>query len=118
MVEIALTEAFNDVAPSRGAALKRFGRSDARFRLMTLSAALLVVAIFIGKQRPSARMRSNRGKPASASAAIASTHASCGSRCGRAGAGGATSPPSVRMARGFFISSTWPALFLAMHDHQ
>jgi phosphate transport system permease protein len=48
MVEIALTEAFNDVAPSRGAALKRFGRSDARFRLMTLSAALLVVAIFIG----------------------------------------------------------------------
>jgi phosphate transport system permease protein len=48
MVDIALTEAFNDVAPSRGAALKRFGRSDARFRLMTLSAALLVVAIFIG----------------------------------------------------------------------
>jgi phosphate transport system permease protein len=48
MVEIALTEAFNDVAPSRSAALKRFGRSDARFRAMTLSAALLVVAIFVG----------------------------------------------------------------------
>jgi phosphate transport system permease protein len=47
MVDLALNEAYSAVA-SREAALKRFGRSDARFRLMTLGAALLVVAIFAG----------------------------------------------------------------------
>ncbi len=46
MVDLALSE--NLVASSRVAALRRFGRSDARFRLLTLSAALLIVAIFIG----------------------------------------------------------------------
>jgi phosphate transport system permease protein len=47
MVDLALSEEFSAVSP-RDAALKRFGRSDARFRLMTLGAALLVVAIFAG----------------------------------------------------------------------
>jgi phosphate transport system permease protein len=47
MVDLALNEAYSAV-PSREAALKRFGRSDARFRLMTLASALLVVAIFAG----------------------------------------------------------------------
>ncbi|HEY7979579.1 MAG TPA: phosphate ABC transporter permease subunit PstC [Rhizomicrobium sp.] len=42
-----MSEEFSAVS-SREAALKRFGRSDTRFRLMTLSAALLVVAIFAG----------------------------------------------------------------------
>jgi phosphate transport system permease protein len=46
MVDLALSE--NLAAPSRVAALRRFGRSDARFRLLTLSAALLIVAIFAG----------------------------------------------------------------------
>jgi phosphate transport system permease protein len=46
MVDLALTE--NLVAHSRAAALRRFGRSDARFRGFTLGAALLVIAIFIG----------------------------------------------------------------------
>ena len=46
MVDIALKE--NIAATSRGAALRRFGRSDARFRVMTLGAALIVVAIFVG----------------------------------------------------------------------
>jgi phosphate transport system permease protein len=46
MADIALSESF--IATSRSKALRRFGRSDARFRLMTLAAALLVVAIFIG----------------------------------------------------------------------
>ncbi|HSM97188.1 MAG TPA: phosphate ABC transporter permease subunit PstC [Rhizomicrobium sp.] len=46
MVDIALAEQY--VAPARSAALKRFGRSDARFRAMTLAAALTVVAIFVG----------------------------------------------------------------------
>ena len=46
MADIALTESF--AATSRSAALRRFGRSDARFRVMTLAAALLVVVIFIG----------------------------------------------------------------------
>ncbi|HXM00919.1 MAG TPA: phosphate ABC transporter permease subunit PstC [Rhizomicrobium sp.] len=46
MVDFALSE--NIVAPTRAAALRRFGRSDARFRVFTLAAALLVVAIFIG----------------------------------------------------------------------
>src|SRR5665213_304315 len=46
MVDLALSE--NLVLPTRVAALRRFGRSDSRFRLLTLSAALLVVAIFIG----------------------------------------------------------------------
>jgi phosphate transport system permease protein len=46
MVDIALTE--NLVAHARGAVLRRFGRSDARFRNFTLAAALLVIAIFIG----------------------------------------------------------------------
>lgn len=47
MVDLALSEEFSAVS-SREAALKRFGRSDTRFRLMTLGAALLVVAIFAG----------------------------------------------------------------------
>ncbi|MBS0276665.1 MAG: phosphate ABC transporter permease subunit PstC [Proteobacteria bacterium] len=47
MVDLALSEEFSAVS-SREAALKRFGRSDMRFRLMTLGAALLVVAIFAG----------------------------------------------------------------------
>jgi len=47
MVDLALNEAYSAV-PTREAALKRFGRSDARFRLMTLAAALFVVAIFAG----------------------------------------------------------------------
>jgi phosphate transport system permease protein len=46
MADIALTENF--AATSRGAALRRFGRSDSRFRVMTFGAALIVVAIFIG----------------------------------------------------------------------
>jgi phosphate transport system permease protein len=46
MVDIALTE--NVDATSRGAALRRFGRSDSRFRFLTLVAALLVVATFVG----------------------------------------------------------------------
>jgi phosphate transport system permease protein len=46
MVDLALSE--NLVIPTRAAALKRFGRSDARFRLLTLGAALVVVAIFAG----------------------------------------------------------------------
>jgi phosphate transport system permease protein len=46
MVDFALTEDL--VIPTRVAALRRFGRSDARFRAMTLAAALLVIAIFIG----------------------------------------------------------------------
>jgi phosphate transport system permease protein len=47
MVDLALRENIASL-PSRATALKRFGRSDARFRLMTLLAALLVVAIFVG----------------------------------------------------------------------
>jgi phosphate transport system permease protein len=47
MVDLALSENIASL-PSRSTALKRFGRSDARFRLMTLSSALLVVAIFAG----------------------------------------------------------------------
>ena len=46
MVDLALTE--NLVAHTRVAVLRRFGRSDSRFRGLTLAAALLVVAIFIG----------------------------------------------------------------------
>jgi phosphate transport system permease protein len=46
MAAIASREDF--AATSRGAALRRFGRSDTRFRAMTLAAALLVIAIFIG----------------------------------------------------------------------
>jgi len=46
MVDIALAEEF--AAPARSAALRRFGRSDARFRAITLGAALTVVAIFVG----------------------------------------------------------------------
>jgi phosphate transport system permease protein len=46
MADIALSE--NLAATSRSKALRRFGRSDARFRMMTLGAALLVVVIFIG----------------------------------------------------------------------
>jgi phosphate transport system permease protein len=46
MVDLALSE--NLVVPTRTAALRRFGRSDARFRFLTLASALLVVAIFIG----------------------------------------------------------------------
>jgi phosphate transport system permease protein len=46
MVDFALTENF--AASGRNAALRRFGRSDARFRAMTLASALLIVAIFIG----------------------------------------------------------------------
>ena len=47
MVDIALTEAYSAVS-SRSSALRRFGRSDTRFRLMTLGSALIVVAIFAG----------------------------------------------------------------------
>ena len=47
MADVALSENIASV-PSRAAALKRFGRSDSRFRAMTLGAALLVVAIFVG----------------------------------------------------------------------
>jgi phosphate transport system permease protein len=47
MVDLALSENIAAL-PTRAAALKRFGRSDARFRLLTLAAALLVVAIFLG----------------------------------------------------------------------
>jgi phosphate transport system permease protein len=46
MAEIALTE--NIAATSRATALRRFGRSDAIFRGLTLSSALFVVAIFVG----------------------------------------------------------------------
>jgi phosphate transport system permease protein len=46
MADIASREDFADT--SRGAALRRFGRSDTRFRAMTLAAALLVIAIFVG----------------------------------------------------------------------
>src|ERR1700722_5934582 len=46
MVDAALTE--NLAASSRGAALRRFGRSDFRFRALTGTAALLVVVIFVG----------------------------------------------------------------------
>jgi phosphate transport system permease protein len=48
MVDIALAENIAAASPSRAAALRRFGRSDARFRFLTLAAALLVVAIFAG----------------------------------------------------------------------
>ena len=47
MVDIALAEAY-EADPARGAALKKFGRGDARFRMLTLAAALLVVIIFAG----------------------------------------------------------------------
>jgi phosphate transport system permease protein len=47
MVDLALSENIAAL-PTRAAVLKRFGRSDARFRLLTLAAALLVVAIFLG----------------------------------------------------------------------
>ncbi|HEY5337600.1 MAG TPA: phosphate ABC transporter permease subunit PstC [Rhizomicrobium sp.] len=47
MVDVVLDEAY-EVDPARGAALKRFGRSDARFRFLTRAAALLVVIIFAG----------------------------------------------------------------------
>ncbi|HWA30471.1 MAG TPA: phosphate ABC transporter permease subunit PstC [Rhizomicrobium sp.] len=46
MVDLALTEQF--AAPARNAALRRFGRSDARFRFFTRAAALLVLLIFSG----------------------------------------------------------------------
>jgi phosphate transport system permease protein len=46
MAEIALTE--NIAVTARGAALRRFGRSDARFRLSTQAAALLIVVVFAG----------------------------------------------------------------------
>jgi phosphate transport system permease protein len=46
MAEIALTETL--AASARTKALRRFGRSDAAFRGVTLGAALLVVAIFAG----------------------------------------------------------------------
>jgi phosphate transport system permease protein len=47
MADVALSENIASV-PTRAAALKRFGRSDARFRFLTLAAALLIVAIFVG----------------------------------------------------------------------
>jgi phosphate transport system permease protein len=47
MLDLALSENIAAL-PTRDAALKRFGRRDARFRLLTLAAALLVVAIFLG----------------------------------------------------------------------
>jgi phosphate transport system permease protein len=46
MADIALSE--NYAASSRSKALRRFGRSDARFRAMSLAAALFVVVIFAG----------------------------------------------------------------------
>jgi phosphate transport system permease protein len=47
MVDVALSENLASV-PSRAAALKRFGRSDARFRFLTRAAALFVLLIFVG----------------------------------------------------------------------
>jgi phosphate transport system permease protein len=47
MVDLALSENIAAL-PTRASVLKSFGRSDARFRLLTLAAALLVVAIFLG----------------------------------------------------------------------
>src|SRR5271163_4294031 len=46
MVDLTVTENF--AAASKTAALKRFGRSDTRFRLLTQAASLLVLVIFIG----------------------------------------------------------------------
>ncbi|HUJ04019.1 MAG TPA: phosphate ABC transporter permease subunit PstC [Rhizomicrobium sp.] len=46
MVDLALTEQL--VSETRVAALRRFGRRDARFRVMTQISAILVVAIFVG----------------------------------------------------------------------
>lgn len=46
MVDVALTEQL--VPEARVAALRRFGRRDARFRLLTQISAVLVVAIFAG----------------------------------------------------------------------
>jgi phosphate transport system permease protein len=46
MVDLALTEQL--VSDTRVAALRRFGRRDMRFRLLTQFAAILVVAIFVG----------------------------------------------------------------------
>ena len=46
MADLALNEQL--AVPDRVSALRRFGRSDSRFRAMTLAAALLVVAIFVG----------------------------------------------------------------------
>jgi phosphate transport system permease protein len=46
MADIALSESY--AATSRSKALRRFGRSDARFRFLSLGAALIVVAIFAG----------------------------------------------------------------------
>ena len=46
MVDLALTEQL--VSETRVAALRRFGRRDARFRLLTQISAILVMLIFIG----------------------------------------------------------------------
>src|SRR5258708_27939761 len=46
MADIALTA--NRMPGSVTAALKRFGRNDARFRRLTWAAALLVLLVFIG----------------------------------------------------------------------
>ncbi len=46
MADIAVTD--TSLARTRITSLRRFGRSDARFRALTFLAALLVVAIFIG----------------------------------------------------------------------
>lgn len=46
MADLALTEQL--AATDRITTLRRFGRRDVRFRLLTLSAALLVVATFLG----------------------------------------------------------------------
>src|SRR5271154_4440500 len=46
MVDLALAEEL--IATSREAALRRFERANARFRLLTRLAALLVVLIFTG----------------------------------------------------------------------
>lgn len=46
MADLALNERLP--VSDRTTLLHRFGRSDARFRVLTLAAALLVVAIFVG----------------------------------------------------------------------
>jgi phosphate transport system permease protein len=46
MADMALTEQL--AITDRNAALRRFGRSDSRFRRLTLAAALLVLVVFLG----------------------------------------------------------------------
>ncbi|HSZ74402.1 MAG TPA: hypothetical protein VK779_06255, partial [Rhizomicrobium sp.] len=46
MADIALAENYPDRA--RAQSLRRAGRGDERFRILTLASALIVVAIFLG----------------------------------------------------------------------